>query len=117
MKKKLLATVISLLIFTSCSFSNKKLSKTDKERIKFFKTIAKYIEDYKKVKGYFPLSNGKHQLPVVVYLHTEIEKVDYPIHYNKVTILDYEILIAELKLVLGESVNLISLAIAFAILP
>ena len=64
--------------------------------------MAGYIDEYFSIKGYYPLASGVYSLPAVIYLNTSITKVDYPIHYDNVTVYDYDVLVGELNSVLGD---------------
>lgn len=101
--RKIVALVMVFCLYTTSSYAffggNKEL---DNKRVQFVNRMAGYIDEYYSVKGYYPLANGEYSLPAVTYLNSNMTKVDYPIHFNNVTVYDYEVLIDELRSVLGD---------------
>lgn len=81
-------------------------SEVDNDRIIFINQMAEYINEYFDKKGYYPFASGKYNLPVCIYFSSSMEEVDYPVHYNNVTVFDYSIFIKELKNVLGPAIDI-----------
>lgn len=104
MKKIILfITFLFLMQTNSHGLFEKKQNKTNLNRIDFINKMVKHINDYKEIKGHYPLASGKHELPVVIYLNSDLKKVNYHVHYDNVTALNYKILTDKLKSVLGDA--------------
>ena len=105
MIKKTTTIIIFLLMILSevnlHAFFSRKMSIEEENRLKFTHKIAHYIEEYYKIKGHYPLADGKYELPLVVYLNDEIRTVETPLLFNNVVVLDYSVLIEELRAELG----------------
>lgn len=108
MKKNQIFTLLLLLliILNSCVMLNNSSTEIDATRIAFINKMAKYLNDYFEIKGYYPFADGEYSLPVCIYLSSNLEEVDYPVHYDNVTVFDYKVLINELQLVLGPNVDI-----------
>ena len=98
--KAIVLILIMLSLFACVSFG--KNSELDNTRVFFINEMASYINDYFDIKGYYPFASGEYNLSVCIYFSSNLEEVDYPFHFNNMTVYDYSVFIEELRSVLGQ---------------
>jgi len=101
--KVLILGIMILFLFSGKSYglSGKEKKELDKQRIEIVNSLSDLLDQFYQKKKYYPLGGGKHNLPVCVYLSRNLNEVSGPIHYLQSTILDVDLLIEEIRAVLG----------------